>query len=156
MSATAQNLPSVGFDDSLINWRQLGDFEHFVYTIFDIDEKREIADFALKFVPNEPIFLHRHRAHTQTFVVEGEHRIYEPDGSLREVRPLASFTSSPASPEPHQESGGTAGGIVLYSTRGSTDGVVFDVLDPEQNTVGTLSFTDLIGLFELQGRKPGA
>ncbi len=156
MSATAAKLSPVGFDDRNINWRQLGDFEHFVYTIFDIDEANQIADFALRFVPNERIFLHRHRAHTNTFVAQGEHRIYEPDGSLREVREIGSYTASPAAPEPHSEGGGSEGAIVVYSTRGSTDGVVFDVLDDQANTVGTLSFADLVGLFEAQGRRPGA
>ena len=143
------------FDDSKINWRQLGDFEHFTYTIFNVDEKSEIADFSLKFSANEKIFLHRHRADTHTFVVQGEHKIYEPDGALRETRPSGSYTVSPADPAPHQEGGGAAGAVVTYNTRGSDNGVVFDVLDSEQNTVGTLTVTDLMQLFEAQGKVPG-
>ena len=30
--------------------------------------------------------LHRHKAHNNTFVVQGEHRLYKPDGSLKEAR----------------------------------------------------------------------
>lgn len=142
--------------DQQINWRQLGDFKHFVYTIFGIDKERETADFSLKFEPNEKIFLHRHRAQTNTFVVSGEHRLYEPDGSVKEIRDTASFTVSPASDEPHAEGGGATGAVVLYHTIGSTNGVVFDVLDDDQNTVGTLTFDDLCALFDAQGGKPGA
>lgn len=144
------------FDYSAIKWRQLGDFEHFTYTIFNVDEAAEIADFSLRFEPNERIFLHRHRALTSTFVAHGEHRLYEPDGAVREVRSVGSFTASPASPEPHQEGGGADGAIVIYNTRGSDNGVVFDVLDAEQNTVGTLTVADLNALFDAQGRQPGA
>ena len=146
----------MAFNDSNINWRQLGDFEHFTYTIFAIDPAQQIADFALKFVPNERIFLHRHRADTNTFVAHGEHRIYEPDGRLRESRPTGSFTATPADPAPHQEGGGENGAVVVYNTRGSDDGVVFDVLNDDGATVGTLSFDDLNGLFDAQGRVAGA
>ena len=149
-------MSTLNFDDRNINWRQLGDFEHFTYTVFDVDVDNEIADFALKFEPDEKIFLHRHRALTNTFVVAGEHKLYEPNGTLKEARPVGSFTSSPASHDPHQEGGGPAGAVVVYNTRGSDDGVVFDVLDPNEQLVGTLSISDLAGLFEAQGRKPGA
>ena len=144
------------FDDSNINWRKLGDFEHFTYTIFSVDTENEIADFSLKFDSKESIFLHRHRAMTNTFVVSGEHSIYEPDGSLKETRKVGSFTSAPASPEPHQEGGGDEGAVVIYNTRGSDNGVVFDVLDSEEQTVGTLTIADLAALFEAQGNKAGA
>lgn len=144
------------FDDQNINWRKLGDFEHFTYTIFNVDTDNEIADFSLKFDSEEKIFLHRHKAMTNTFVVSGEHNIYEPDGSLKETRPVGSFTSSAASPEPHQEGGGKQGAVVVYNTRGSDNGVVFDVLDPNEQTVGTLTVADLAALFEAQGGVPGA
>lgn len=143
------------FDDRNINWRKLGDFEHFTYTIFNVDEEKEIADFALNFDGSEKIFLHRHKALTNTFVVCGEHAIFEPNGELKEIREIGSFTASPASPEPHQESGGPDGAVVLYNTRGSDNGVVFDVLDPGGQTVGTLTIADLAALFAAQGHQPG-
>ena len=152
---SAQPSSTMAFDDQHINWRKLGDFEHFTYTIFNVDTTNEIADFSLKFDANERIFLHRHRALTNTFVVTGEHIIYEPDGALKESRPVGSFTASPASPEPHQEGGGTQGAVVVYNTRGSDNGVVFDVLAEQLQTVGTLTVADLDALFDAQGRKPG-
>jgi hypothetical protein len=145
-----------GFDDRNINWRKLGDFEHFTYTIFAVDEANEIADFSLKFVPDERIFLHRHRALTKTFVARGEHRLYEPAGSLKERRAVGSFTVSPASMEPHAEGGGTTGAVVVYNTHGSDNGVVFDVLDAASNTVATLTVKDFVALFAAQGNVPGA
>ena len=144
------------FDYTEINWRKLGDFENFLYTVFAVDHESEIFDFALKFTSIEPIFLHRHRAHTNTFVVQGDHRIYEPNGSLREIRPVGSFTSSPAAMEPHREGGGESGGIVLYNTRGSHNGVVFDVLNDNEDTVGTLTSSDFVQLFAAQGNVAGA
>jgi len=51
---------------------------HFVFAMFDVDEPRQIVDFILKFAPNQQIFLHRHLALTNTLVVQGEHRLYEP------------------------------------------------------------------------------
>lgn len=132
------------FDDSNIRWRTLGDFEHFVFTVFDVDTDRDIVDFALKFPPSQKIFLHRHTALTNTLVVQGEHRLYEPDGALKEVRPVGSYTSS-APGGVHQEGAGAEGGVVFYSVRGR--GVLFEVLDEGLNVVGTLSTDDFLALF---------
>ena len=152
---TARSPATLSFDGDAVNWRRLGEFEHFFYTILDVDPATEAADFVLKFEPGERIFLHRHRALTMTTVLAGEHRLYEPDGAVKEVRPLGSYTIAPPSPDPHQEGGGADGAVVAYSTRGSADGVVFDVLGDNGATVGTLSVADLCALFELQGGRPG-
>lgn len=82
------------FDDSIITWHRLGDFEHLHYSILALDENSRIADVLFKFAANERIVLHRHKAHNNTFVVQGEHRLYKPDGSLKEVRAVGSMTSS--------------------------------------------------------------
>ena len=74
---------SYRFDDHNIRWRALGDFKHFEVFIFAVDEQKNIADFIIKFEPNEKIFPHRHLALTNTFVVDGEHIIYEVDGTMR-------------------------------------------------------------------------
>ena len=67
-----------------------------------------------------------------------------------------SSTRSSASPDPHYEGGGDNGAVVIYNTRGSSDGVVFDVLDEQQNTVGALEFSDLVAMFAAQDNRPGA
>src|SRR6267143_490817 len=118
MAATvASRTESYGFDDRNIRWHKLADFEHFVFAMFDVDEPRQIVDFILKFAPNEQIFLHRHLALTNTLVVQGEHRLYEPNGALKEIRPVGSYTSSPPG-EPHREGGGDSGAVVFCSVRG--------------------------------------
>ncbi|WP_411727062.1 hypothetical protein [Methyloglobulus sp.] len=41
------------FDDRNIRWNRLGDFEHLVYSILDIDEANKIADVLFKFSANQ-------------------------------------------------------------------------------------------------------
>ena len=93
-TAVQSQTTSYHFDDRNIQWRELGDFKHMMASIFFVDEEKNIVDFIIKFDPNEKVLLHRHLAATNTFVVEGEHRIYEPDGQLREVRPVGQYTFS--------------------------------------------------------------
>jgi hypothetical protein len=130
------------FDDSNIRWHELGDFENFVFAMLDVDTSRKIVDFVVKFPPNKQIFLHRHLALTNTLVVQGEHRLYEPHGALKEVRAVGSYTSTPPG-EPHREGAGDGGGVVFYSVRGK-DGTLFEVLDDNLKVVGTLSFEDFV------------
>jgi quercetin dioxygenase-like cupin family protein len=141
-TAVASRTGSYGFDDRNIKWYKLGDFEHFVFAMFDVDEPKQIVDFILKFAPNQQIFLHRHLAPTNTLVVQGEHRLYEPNGALKEIRPVGSYTSTPPG-EPHREGGGDDGGVVFYSVRGK-DGTLFEVLDDNLKVVGTLGMKDFI------------
>jgi quercetin dioxygenase-like cupin family protein len=78
-----------------------------------------------KFAAHRQIVLHRHVAHNNTLVLQGEHRLYEPDGAQKEIRPVGSYTVSPPNDEPHREGGGDQDVIVLFSIRGS-DGVLYD------------------------------
>jgi hypothetical protein len=136
------------FDDSNIRWHKLGDFENFVFAMLDVDVSCKIVDFILKFPPNKQIFLHRHLALTNTLVVQGEHRLYEPNGRLKEVRVVGSYTSTPPG-EPHREGAGDGGGVVFYSVRGQ-DGTLFEVLDDDLKVIGTLSLDDFVGALEEQ------
>jgi hypothetical protein len=140
--ATSIATTSYPFDDRNIHWYKLGDFEHFVFAMLDVDEPKKIVDLILKFEPNKQIFLHRHLALTNTLVVQGEHRLYEPDGALKEVRPVGSYTSSPPA-DPHREGGGDQGAVVFYSVRGK-DGSLFEVLDDHLNVIATLNMQDFI------------
>ena len=87
MAAVASPMTPRQFDDQNIQWRELEGFSHMMVSIFFIDEARNRVDLLIKFDPNEKVLLHRHLADTNTFVVEGDHVIYEPDGSVREVAP---------------------------------------------------------------------
>lgn len=132
------------FDDSNIQWNRLGDFEHLHYSILAIDEEQHVANVLFKFAANEKIVLHRHKAHNNTFVVQGEHRLYRPDDSLKEVRGVGSMTCSGPDVEPHREGGGDQDVIVLFSIHG--DGVLYELLDDDQNPIGTITFQDLMEL----------
>ncbi len=77
------------FDDQNIKWNTHPDLEHLKYSILNIDEKNYIVDVLFKFDANEKIILHRHVVHNNTFVVQGEHRLYEPNGDIKEIAPLA-------------------------------------------------------------------
>jgi len=142
------------FDDRNIAWQPLGDdplFQHFVVNVLSIDEKNNIVDFLVKFDANEMIVLHRHLAHTNTFVVDGDHILYEPDTkAMREVRPVGRHTSSPPG-DVHHEGGGAGGAIVYYSIRGETD-ALFDILDEDQKIAVTLRTGDVKALLDAQNQ----
>ncbi|MEM9387566.1 MAG: regulator [Pseudomonadota bacterium] len=138
------------FDPATLTWHRLGDFEHFVFAMLSVDRERRLVDAILKFDGPEAIFLHRHLAHTNTFVVQGEHVIHEPDGQVRERRAVGSFTRSPADPAPHRESGGENGAVVLYHLRGTQD-TMFEILNDALQVVGTLGVQDFHAALEAQG-----
>lgn len=147
-TSVATATTSYVFDDRYIRWYELGDFKHFVFAMLDVDVPRKIVDFVLKFPPNQKIFLHRHLALTNTLVIQGEHRLYEPNGTLKEIRPVGSYTSSPPG-DPHQEGAGDGGGVVFYSVRGK-DGTLFEVLDDNLNVIGALGLEDFLTAFKEQ------
>ena len=147
-TSVAAKITSYAFDDRNIRWYKLGDFEHFELAMLDVDVPQKIVDFMLKFPPNKQIFLHRHLALTNTLVVQGEHRLYEPNGALKEVRPVGSYTSSPPG-DPHREGAGDEGGVVFYSVRGK-DGPLFEGLDNDLNVVVTLSMQNFLDVFNEQ------
>jgi hypothetical protein len=122
---------------------------HLHYAIFDIDEHNKIIDVLFKFDAHQQILLHRHKALNKTFVIQGEHHIYETNGKLKEVRPVGSYTSSLPSDVPHREGGGNVDVIVFFSIRGN-DGVLYEVLDDDLNIIATLGFEDFINLYKEQ------
>ncbi|HXG18036.1 MAG TPA: regulator [Methylomirabilota bacterium] len=147
-TAGAAERTPYAFDDRNIRWYNFGEFKHFVFAMLDVDEKKKLVDLILKFEPNQQIFLHRHLALTNTFVVQGEHRLYEPTGALKEIRPVGSYTSSPPG-EPHREGGGAEGAVVFYSIRAEGD-ALFEVLDDDLHVAGTLVLQDFIDAFKEQ------
>ncbi len=150
MSPTsASESKSYNFDDRNIRWYNLGDLDYLVFAMLDVDEDRKIVDFIIKFDPNERIALHRHLTLTNTLVVQGEHRLYEPNGDLKEIRAVGSYSSSPPG-DPHREGGGDEDCIVFYSTRGDQNGLIFEVLDDDMNVVGTLGMDDFKAAFAEQ------
>jgi quercetin dioxygenase-like cupin family protein len=147
-TSAAAETTSYNFDDRNMRWYNFGEFEHFVFAMLDVDEKKKLVDLILKFAPNQQIFLHRHLALTNTLVVQGEHRLYEPTGALKEIRPVGSYTSSPPG-DPHREGGGKEGAVVFYSIRSEGD-TLFEVLDNDLKVVATLSLQDFVDAFKEQ------
>jgi len=139
------------FDDANINWQTLEGFEHLHYSILDIDEQNKIVDVLFKFAAQQQIVLHRHKALNKTFVIQGEHRLYEADGRLKEVRAVGSYTSSQPSDEPHREGGGDLDVIVFFSIRGG-EGAFYEILDDDLNVIVTLGMQDFIGLYKAQAQ----
>jgi len=139
------------FDDANINWQTLEGFEHLHYSILDIDEQNKIVDVLFKFAAQQQIVLHRHKALNKTFVIQGEHRLYEADGRLKEVRAVGSYTSSQPSDEPHREGGGDLDVIVFFSIRGG-EGAFYEILDDDLNIIVTLGMQDFIGLYKAQAQ----
>lgn len=139
------------FTDKNIAWQQLGAFENFRYSILNIDKANKIIDVIFRFEPHNPIVLHRHCALNHTFVIHGEHRLYHANGELKAARAVGSYTVSPPEPMPHRECGGNEGAVVLFSIRG-TEGVMYEILDEEENIIGALGMQDFVDLYEMNNR----
>lgn len=139
------------FNDKEINWQRLEVFDNFQYFILNIDKTNKILDFLFKFEANNPIVLHRHCALNHTFVVEGEHCIYNADGTLKEVRPTGSYTVSPPDIEPHRECGGNQPTVVFFSIR-DPGNTTYEILDDNQNIIATFGLAEFEGLQALQNK----
>ena len=100
---------SYAFDDRNIQWGPIevpgcGVLPHFEFAPLAGSMEFKVVDFLIKFPPKQEvngrvvnlIHAHRHCGITNLFVIAGEHHIYEPDGTLREVRPVGN------SPSPHR------------------------------------------------------
>jgi len=148
MATAASLMTARQFDEQNIQWRELEGFKHMMVSIFFVDEARNRVDLLIKFDPNEKVLLHRHLADTNTLVIEGDHVIYEPDGSVRELRPVGQYTFGTGR-DAHDEGGGPNGCILYYSVRGETD-ALFDMLDANLNVVASLHTADFKAVLEAQ------
>ena len=148
MAAVASPMTPQQFDERNIRWSELEGFTHMMVSIFFVDEARNRVDLLIKFDPNEKVLLHRHLADTNTFVVEGDHVIYEPDGSVRESRPVGQYTFGTGR-DAHDEGGGPNGCVLYYSVRGESD-ALFDMLDTDMNVTATLHTADFKAIFDAQ------
>jgi hypothetical protein len=87
--------------------------------------------------------------HNNTFVVQGEHRLYEPNGKLKDVRAVGSYTSSPAG-DAHREGGGSDQDVVVFFNIRGKDGVLYELLDDDMKVITTLSMQDFVDLYKAQ------
>jgi hypothetical protein len=130
------------FDESKIQWNQLEGFDHLSYVVLDVDRDKQIVDALFKFTANEQIALHRHVALNHMLVIQGEHVLYEPDGAIKETRPTGRYTVSPGSDDPHREGGGAQQDVIIFFSIRGTDGVMYEILDDDQNIIATLGMAD--------------
>ncbi|MEM8571506.1 MAG: regulator [Pseudomonadota bacterium] len=142
--------PNVGlFDESNVTWNTLDGIDHVWYHVLKVDPDAQIVDLLLKFAANERVILHRHHADYSTFIIQGELRLYDADGELTEIRPTASFVEKQAGGPPHTEGGGDVECIAWFSNRG-TDGVIYEILGPDNETLATLGLHDFMALWQAQ------
>ncbi len=143
------------YDTRNIRWHTLEGFPHLAYHICAVDEDKRIVDILFKFDANSKIATHRHRCDYVTLVLQGELRIYRANGELKEIRPVGSYVSTPGDGEPHTEGGGDQDVIAFFSNR-NVAGPVYEILDADLNTVGTLGIPEFKALLEGQGQTASA
>ena len=115
-------MPNFAFDDRNIEWKRLADADHLWLSVLDIDEtQRDSSMCCINSPANEKILLHRHKTVNKTFVIQGEHRLYHPNGEIKEIRPVGSYKVSPPSPDPHREGGGDEDVIVHFTIYGGKE-----------------------------------
>ena len=130
------------FDESKIQWNQMEGFDHLSLVVLDVDRDNQVVDALFKFAANEKIALHRHVALNHMLVIQGEHILYEPDGAIKETRSTGRYTVSPPSDEPHREGGGAGQDVIIFFSIRGTDGVMYEILDDDQNIIATLGMED--------------
>jgi quercetin dioxygenase-like cupin family protein len=114
-----------------------------------VDEANRSVDILFKFAANQKIALHRHHADYRTLVLQGELRIYRPNGEIREIRPVGSYVFTPTGGEPHTEGGGDQDVITFFSNR-NVDGLIYEILDDNQNTIAKFGIPEFKALFDAQ------
>ncbi len=146
-------MSTLPFDIRNIRWSTLDDIPHVAYHICAVDEEKRIVDILFKFDANAKIVLHRHKADYITLVLQGELRLYRPNGELKEIRPVGSYVEGKATGEPHTEGGGDQDVIAFFSNR-NVDNVVYEILDENLAVVATLGMAEFKVLMEAQAPQP--
>ncbi|MEM0910701.1 MAG: regulator [Pseudomonadota bacterium] len=132
--------------EDVTEWKSLEGIEDLQYSILHINEEQTRAEVLFKMEAHKPIILHRHCALNKIVVLSGQHHIYHADGTLKEVRATGSYTVSQPDIDPHSESGGEGGTVLLFSIFDNDGGPLYELMDADQNVVGTLSMSDLVEL----------
>lgn len=133
-------MASFGFDDREVTWQLVPFIGAQVY-VLACDAERGIADVLIRFDADVPGKLHRHVCDFSTFVLQGELRFRRPDGTAKEVRPVASHVRVAAGGELHSEGAGAQTSIVLFSFRGTT-GDMIHYLGSDGEVVFRLGFPE--------------
>ncbi len=141
------------FDESTVDWKPLpgpdGEPADFIScSILNVDDHAKIVDVLFKFSANEKIVMHRHTSNYSTFTVQGELRVYNTDGSLKDVRPAGTYKAGTPG-EAHTEGGGAEDVIALFSLRPYTEtDPIYEILDDDMSVAAVMTFEDLKALHE--------
>jgi len=138
------------FDDSRIAWRTLDWLPDISFFVYDVDEKARIVDVIFKFAANKQVMLHIHHAPYITFVVQGELRFHNPDGSPKEVRPCGSYVKGVVNGIAHTEGGaGDEDAIVFFSNR-NVAGDLYEFFDDGGKRFKMLGIADFRDALDAQ------
>lgn len=146
-------MSTLPFDVRNVRWYTIEGLPHLAYHICAVDEEKRIVDILFKFDANAKVAMHRHKADYITLVLQGELRIYRPNGILKEIRPVGSYVAGTADGEAHTEGGGDQDVIAFFSNR-NVDNLVYDVLDENMNSVATFGIEEFKALLQAQQQRP--
>ena len=135
-------------DESKVHSHQPSDQDHLWPSILDVDETSKVVDVLFKFAANEKIVLRGHVAAFHTFVVQSEHRIYDPSGDLKEVRSVGTNKAGQPDEEPHAEGDGDTDVVILFSLRPYDGGAIYEILDENHEVLSTITFDGMKELYE--------
>ncbi|MGB0659814.1 MAG: hypothetical protein ACPGNV_06500 [Mangrovicoccus sp.] len=148
-ASEAASQAAAAFDQTNVKWNTLAGIDHAWYHVLRVDRELNVVDVLFKFAANEKVILHKHHADYSTFIIQGELRLYDSEGALTEIRPTASFVQKTAGGPPHMEGGGDVDCIAWFSNKG-TDGVIYEILGPNGETLGTLGLPEFEALMQAQ------
>jgi quercetin dioxygenase-like cupin family protein len=140
------------FDEHNITWRSLPWLPDVTYFVYNVDKKNKIVDVVFKFAANSKVKLHQHKSPYVTFVVQGELRLYRPNGELKEIRPAGSYVMGVANGEPHTEGGGDQDTIVFFSNRNVED-AMYQFLDADNQPAELLGIADFQAEYDAQAKE---
>jgi 2,4'-dihydroxyacetophenone dioxygenase len=139
------------FDDSQISWGPFPYVENAEFSLYDFDEERRVIDLLFKFEANKKITVHTHIQQTNMLIIQGELRIYETDGSIKEVRRAGQYFRG-RKDDTHSEGGGPEGAVVFYSIRGDDREELLDVIDEKGQVIATIKIDDVRAMWEAKSK----
>ena len=148
---TAATTPGFAFDDSNVVWRQFRALDGVDYHLLDVDPERQTVDWLMKFDPDRACVMHRHTGPCKTFVLQGEHHVFRPDGHGGEnivVRPAGTWATSEGD-DVHYESGGPGGGVIYLCMTG-VDDTIYDILNSDLELERAITVSDFRRVLDKQ------
>jgi len=116
----------------------------YAMAVLGYQEDNGTLDLLVKFAPDSHCHFHRHIAATTTLVLEGEHHVFEhnDDGDkIHKIKPAGTYSHSSGG-EVHMERGGPEGATVFYALQ-SPSGVLFELLDNDQNVIAENTIAEM-------------